>query len=159
MVNINNNFNNYAAAAGGADEIRKIIKKEEKKGAKASNVLKSIKLFHLAHQKVKEEIANALSEEIGQKVETNSKMVDDAIFGLSLNKIFEKDDNGEEILAPDIKSALQQFDSESHEAREAVSTKLSQGSSGKVPADHELIDMDLDEISWRTTQNPNILFN
>ena len=153
------NFNPYASAAGGAEEIKKILKKEEKKGAKASNILKSIKLFHLAHQKVKEEIAESLSLELGKEVKPNSKLVDEAIFGLSLNRIFEKDESGEDTLAPDLKKALQQFDSESAEARNAVSTKLSQGSQGKVPTNHALVDMDLDEISWRTTQNPDILMS
>lgn len=157
MVNIDG-FNPYAAAAGGADEIWKILKKEEKKG-QTSKILSAIKSFHLAHQKVKEEIAGVLSEEIGEPVKADSPLVNDAIFGLSLNKIFEKNENGDEVLSPDLKTMLQKFDSESEEARDAVSTKLSQGSKEKIPKNHKIVEMDLDEISWRSTQDPNLLLS
>lgn len=157
MVGIDG-FNPYAAAAGGADEIWKILKKEEKKG-QTSKILSAIKSFHLAHQKVKEEIADVLTEEIGEPVKPDSPMVNNALFGLSLNKIFEKNDNGEEILSPDLKTMLQKYDSESEEARDAVSTKLSQGSKQKVPKNEKIIEMDLDEISIRSAEDPNLLLS
>ncbi len=158
MVGIDG-FNPYASAAGGAEEVfRKIIKEEEKKG-KNSKILSAIRSFHIAHEKVKEEVADALSQEIGEAVKPDNPMVNEALFGLSLNKIFERTPDGEEILAPDLKSSLQKYESESEEAKEAVSTKLSQGSKGRVPKDDKLIARDLDEISWRTTQKDDLLFS
>ena len=157
MVNIDG-FNPYAAAASGSEEIWKILKKEEKKG-KTSKILSAIKSFHLAHQQVKEEIADVLSQEIGEPVKTDSPMVKNALFGLSLNKIFEKNENGEEVLSPDLKTMLQKYDSESAEARDAVSNKLSQGSKQKVPNNEQIIGMDLDEISLRSAEDPNLLLS
>lgn len=147
----------FAAAASGAEEIKKILKKEEKKG-KTSKVLQAIKDFHLAHEKVKEEIAKSLGEDTGIEIKSNSDLVDSAVFSLSLNKIFENR-NGVEQLAPDLKQALQRFDSESLEAKAAVANKLSEGSKQKVPKDNKIVDQDIDEISQRTTSSPDILFS
>lgn len=156
MVNFDPSKNNFASAASSANEVWKALKKDEKKGVKASKIQKAIQDFHLAHEKVKEELAEALSQEIGKEVKPDSDMVENAVFSLSLGKIFENRD-GQESLSPDLKNALQHFDSESQQAKEVIANTLSKGSKGKVPSNDKLIGMDLDEISIRTIDNPDLI--
>ncbi|MDR2431621.1 MAG: hypothetical protein LBD99_05155 [Candidatus Margulisbacteria bacterium] len=146
--------NIYSSAAGAAGEVWKILKKEEQKGK--SKVADAIRKYHLAHQQVKQELAKSLSEETGLDVSPNSDIVNNAIFSLSLGRIFENS-GGEEQLQPDLKLALQHFDSESEGAKKAVARQLSKGSEQEVPADDRLIRMDIDEISVRTIENPRLI--
>lgn len=149
--------NVFGAAANAANQVFKLKKQEEAKGARAGKVGKAIQEFHLAHQAVKEEIAKALSEDLGQDIKPNSDMVNNAVFSLSLGKIF-KNDAGEEQLDEDLKRALQSYDSESLQAKEAVAHKLSQGSRLQVPSSDKLIDRDIDAIAIKTVENPELLF-
>jgi hypothetical protein len=155
MVGIDSSNNPFVNAAGAAGEVWKILKKEEQKGKK-SKIMGAIRDFHLAHEAVKEELAQALSEETGMNVQANSELVDNVVFSLSLGKIFENRE-GEIGLAPDLKSALQHFDSESQQAKEAVASKLSEGSKQRVPSNDNLINRDIDEIAIRTVENPDLL--
>ncbi len=74
--------NIFGAAANAANQVFKLKKQEEAKGARAGKVGKAIQEFHLAHQAVKEEIAKALSEDLGQDIKPNSDMVNNAVFSL-----------------------------------------------------------------------------
>jgi len=146
--------NVFASAAGSANEVWKLLKKEEKKGK--SKISDAIRKYHLAHQQVKQELAESLSEETGLDIKPDSDMVENAIFSLSLGRIF-KHDNGEEQLQPELKLALQRFDSESEGAKQAVAKQLSKGSAQEVPTNDRLIAKDIDEISLRTIENPNLI--
>lgn len=149
--------NIFGAAANAANEVFKLRKKEEAKGKKgASKVMKAIQDFHLAHEAVKEEIAKALSEDLGQEVTPDSDIVKNAVFSISLGKIF-KNHDGQEMLDDDLKRALQLHDSESLQAKDAVANKLSQGSRMKVPASDNLVDQDIDAIALKTVENPDLL--
>ncbi|GBR72380.1 hypothetical protein HP1_085 [Candidatus Termititenax spirochaetophilus] len=146
----------FASAAGASEEIKKILKKEEKKGGK--KVAEAIKNYHLAHAEVKKELAAALSAETGKSIKPSSPLVDSAVFSISLGRIFENTD-GETNLHPDLKQALQHYDSESEEAKHAVAHHLSRGSKQEVPSGDDLIRKDIDEISIRTLDNPGILYS
>jgi len=144
---------------GGIDEVYKLLKKENKKGEKKSkNLSNVIKEFHIAHDKVKEAIADALKED-GLTTPSNSEMVDELIFALSLDKIFEKDQNGQERLREKLKKSLQIHDSESPEARMAVADQLSEGSKEKVPTNAKVVQKDIDTISMKTVEDPTLLFD
>jgi len=149
--------NIFGSAANAASEVFKIRKQEEAKGKRAGKVGKAIQDFHLAHQAVKEEIAKALSEDLGQDIKPNSDMVNNAVFSLSLGKIF-NNNGGQEQLDDDLKKALQNYDSESLQAKEAVAHKLSQGSRLQVPSSDKLINRDIDAIAIKTVENPDLLF-
>ncbi len=145
----------FGAAIWGSDEIRKIIKKEEKKGE--SKVAKAISEYHLAHNKAKEAIAQALTSELGMKIDPGSEVVDNAVNALSLTKIFQ--DNGEkEELVPALKGELQKYEVDSREAHAAIANVLSTGSRQKVPHDEKVVQFDLDIIAMKTVKNPNLLF-
>lgn len=149
--------NIFGAAANAANEVFKLRKKEEAKGSKqAGKVMKAIQDFHLAHQAVKEEIAKALSEDLGQDIKPDSEIVNNAVFSISLGKIF-KNNDGQELLDEDLKRALQHYDSESAQAKDAVANKLSQGSRLKVPTSDKLVDQDIDAIAIKTVENPDLL--
>ena len=149
-----NSNNIFASAAGSANEVWKILKKEEKKGK--SKVADAIRKYHLAHQQVKQELAKSLSEETGLDINSDSDIVDNAIFSLSLGRIFENRD-GEEQLQPDLKLALERYDSESDGAKQAVARQLSKGSAQEVPSNDKLISRDIDEISLRSIENPRLI--
>ena len=74
-----------------------------------------------------------------------------------MGKIFE-DRGGAEYLVPSLKTQLQQYEVDSHEAHLAVAGELSKGSKGVVPKDDKVVQFDLDMISLKTTENPNLLF-
>ncbi|GBR77405.1 hypothetical protein RDn1_064 [Candidatus Termititenax dinenymphae] len=152
----NQNNNIFTSAAGAAEEVWKVLKKEEQKGKK--KISSAIKKYHLAHEAVKKELAEALSEETGKAVKPDSQMVENAVFSLSLGRIFNNNDDGEESLHPELKLELQRYDSESPEAKYAVAHHLSRGSEQEVPASDALISKDIDEISIRTLDNPKLLF-
>ncbi|MDR1997615.1 MAG: hypothetical protein LBQ83_04770 [Candidatus Margulisbacteria bacterium] len=146
--------NIFASAAGASSEVWKLLKKEEKKGK--SRISDAIRKYHLAHQQVKQELAKSLSEETGLNIEANSNIVENAIFSISLGRIFENRD-GEESLQPDLKVALQYFDSESEGAKQAVARQLSKGSEQEVPANHELVEKDINEICLHAVDNPQLI--
>ena len=153
-VNFNNNPGIFASAAGAANELAKILKKEEDKKSKLAE---TIKKYHLAHKAVREEIANTISKFTGKKIGSGNKIVDDAMFSLSLGRIYDNQD-GEVSLHPELKNELQRYDSESPEAKHAIAHHLSRGSEQQVPPDHELVEKDRDDIALRLIENPNILF-
>ncbi len=145
----------FGAAVWGSDEIKKILKKEEKKGE--SRVAQAIRDYHLAHAKAKEAIAQALSQELGVQVEPGSEMVDNAVNALSLTKIFNGKGEAEE-LVPALKGELQKYEVDSPEAHQAVASILSTGSAQKVPTTEKVIQYDLDVIAMKTVENPSLLF-
>ena len=153
-MDINPQNNIFASAAGASSEVWKLLKKEEKKGK--SKVAGAIRQYHLAHEQVKKEMAKALSEETGMDISPNSDVVENAIFSLSLGRLFENTD-GQESLQPDIKFALEHFDSESDGAKQAVAKHLSKGSQQEVPANDKIVRMDIDEISIRSLENPRLI--
>lgn len=153
-MDFNPQNNIFASAAGASSEVWKLLKKEEKKGK--SKVASAIREYYLTHEKVKQELAKALSEETGMEIKPNSDMVENAIFSLSLGRIFENRD-GEEMLQPDIKFALEHFDSESDGAKQAVAKQLSKGSQQEVPTNDKIVGMDIDEISIRSIENPRLI--
>ena len=155
-MEFNPQSNIFASAAGASSEVWKLLKKEEKKGKGKSKVAGAIRQYHLAHDKVKQELAKALSEETGFDIAPSSDMVENAIFSISLGRIFENRD-GQESLQPDIKFALEHFDSESDGAKQAVAKHLSKGSQQEVPANDKIVRMDIDEISIRTIENPRLI--
>ncbi len=143
---------------GAVDEVFKLFKKEEKKGAKAAHLLKMIKDFHIAHEKVKEEIMKSLKEN-GLNVPQNSPMIDQMIFALSHDKIFERDAEGREKLKDKLKKKLQTYSSESNEAKLAVADQLSEGSKQRVPTDAKVVTDDINYIALKTVEDPSILFD
>jgi len=154
-INMPPGMENY----GALNELGKILKKEKDKGSKAETLRGKIKSFHLAHEEVKQAIAETLNEEGFGDVNPTDDMVEDIIFGLSLGKIFEKDQNGKERLKEKLKNALRLYDSESDEAKVAVADQLSEGSQQRVPTDSDVIRKDIDAISMRTVEDPTILFD
>jgi hypothetical protein len=145
----------FGAAVWGSEEIRKILKKEAKKGE--SSIRDAIRNYHLAHTKAKEAIAQALSQELGVKVEPGSEMVETAVNALSLTKIF-KGKGEEEELIPALKGELQKFEVDSPEAHQAVASLLSVGSAQRVPTNEKVVQFDLDVIALKTVRNSNLLF-
>ena len=145
----------FGAAVWGSDEIRKILKKEEKKGE--SKVASAIRDYHLAHAKAKEAIAQALSQELGHTIEPGSAMVENAVNALSLTKIFQGKGEQEELI-PALKGELQKYEVDSPEAHNAVASILSVGSKQKVPTSEKVVQYDLDVIAMKTVQNPDLLF-
>ncbi|MDR2428942.1 MAG: hypothetical protein LBD62_03960 [Candidatus Margulisbacteria bacterium] len=155
-VNFNQNNNRVYSEAAQASAVWSLLKKEEKKSSK--KITSAIRKYHLAHEAVKKEIAEALSESIGQSIKPESEMVENAIFSLSLGRIFESRD-GEAALHPELKTELQRYDSESPEAKKAVAHHLSRGSEQEVPVSAKVVEKDIDEISIRTIENPSILYS
>ncbi|MDR1113703.1 MAG: hypothetical protein LBK68_05170 [Candidatus Margulisbacteria bacterium] len=155
-VNFNQNSSGIFSEAAQASAVWSLLKKEEKKSSK--KITSAIRKYHLAHEAVKKEIAEALSESMGQSVKPESDMVENAIFSLSLGRIFENND-GESALHPELKTELQRYDSESPEAKKAVAHHLSRGSEQEVPVSARVVEKDIDEISVRTLENPNILYS
>lgn len=145
----------FAGAVWGSEQIKKILKKEEQKGE--SKVARAIRDYHLAHAKAKEAIAQALSSETGISVKPGSEMVDNAVNALSLTRIFE-DKGGIEQIVPQLKGELQKYEVDSPEAHNAIANELSRGSKQKVPKDEKVVQYDLDVISMKTTEDPNLLF-
>jgi len=145
----------FTGAVWGSDEIRKILKKEEKKGE--SKIAQAIRDYHLAHAKAKDAIAEALGNEMGIQVDPKSDLVENAVNALSLGKIFEEK-GGIENLVPSLKMELQKYEVDSPDAHAAVAGELSKGSKGKVPKDDKVVQFDLDMISLKTTEDPNLLF-
>jgi phage-related tail protein len=144
---------NFTGAVWGSDEIKKLLKKEEKK--KNSKILDAIRGYHLAHQKAKEAIKSAIKDEVG--IAPSQDMVDNAVNALSLTRIFEGKGEEEE-LVPGLKKELQKYEVDSKEAHLAVASILSEGSEKKVPSDEKVVQYDLDVISMKTLDNPNLLF-
>ena len=153
-VNFNLNQSMFTAAAGAANEVAKILKKEEDKKSKLAE---TIKKYHLAHKAVREEIAKTLTKSMGKKVSSDSNIVDDTVFSLSLGMIYENSD-GEASLHPELKNELQRYDSESPEAKHAIAHHLSRGSEQQVPPNDELVEKDRDDIALRLVENPDLLF-
>lgn len=145
----------FTGAVWGSDEIKKILKKEEKKGE--SKVASAISNYHLAHAKVKDTIAQALTQETGMKIEPGSEMVENAVNALSLTKIFESKGDIEQIV-PGLKQKLQKYEVDSKEAHVAIADELSKGSKQKVPDHEKVVQYDLDVISMKTIDDPNLLF-
>ncbi len=144
---------------GAINNLDKILKKDQKKGSKAENLKQKISQFSLVADEVKEAIAETLKEEGFGDVAPTDDMVEDIIFGLSLGKIFEKDQNGDDKLKEKLKKALQIYSAESAEAKSAVADQLSEGSQEAVPSDAKVVQKDIDAISLKTIENPGILFN
>ncbi len=143
---------------GAIDEVFKLLKKEEKKGAKATKLKSLIDQFCLTHEKVKEEITKHLKEN-GLNVPQNSPMIDEMIFALSHDRIFEHDGEGREKLKDKLKKKLQTYSSESNEAKIAVADQLSEGSKMRVPTDAKVVTDDINYISLKTVEDPSLLFD
>lgn len=154
-INMPPGMENY----GAINELGKILKREKEKGSKAAHLKGKIKKFHIAHEEVKNAIAESLAEEGFGEINPADDMVEDIIFGLSLGKIFEKDPSGKEKLKEKLKKALQIYSSESEEAKSAVADQLSEGSQQKVPTDANVVQKDIDAISIKTVEDPTLLFD
>ena len=155
-VNFNQNNSHIHSEAAQSAAVWNLLKKEEKKTNK--KISSAIRKYHLAHEAVKKEIAAALSEPIGQKIRPESEMVENAIISMSFARIFENRD-GEIALNPELRQELQRHDSESKEAHHAVAHHLSRGSEQEVPETANVVERDIDEISIRTIENPNLLYS
>lgn len=147
----------FAGAVWGSDEMRKILKKEAKKGKR--EIAKAIGEYHLAHAEVEEAIAKALSQETGLKIGSKSEMVETAMNAISLQMIFENK-GGLEQLVPSLRLKLQKVEAGSQEALIAIASELSKGSKQKVPQDERVVKYDRDVISLKlATENPDLLYN
>lgn len=110
---------------------------------------------NLVSPQTKKEIAKFLEE---NNITPTEEAIHNVIYGISLNKIFKKIE-GEEILEPDLKQKLQKVAAHDEKALQVIADALSQGSKKRVDHLERVVMDDLNEISRRSTHNPELFFN